>query len=142
MFNKSRQGGKLSSKDVETIIGSSVKVEGDFVCQGNMIIDGEVKGNVKTKGFLKIGERAIIVADIGASGALISGQVRGNVKVDDFLEITKSAKIFGDIEAARLSVAEGALINGKCSMEVKEGKQARAKKKAEEEVEATTEDNE
>jgi len=127
MFKKDKSGGNVNTKDVETIIGSSVKVEGDFVCQGNMVIDGEVKGNVKTRGMLRIGEKAMIIASIGASSAKISGQVRGNVTVDDYLEITKSAKIFGDIEASRLSVAEGALLNGRCTMVIKEGKQARAK---------------
>ncbi|MFH0951489.1 MAG: polymer-forming cytoskeletal protein [bacterium] len=133
MFKKDKSGGNVNTKDVETIIGSSVKVEGDFVCQGNMVIDGEVKGNVKTHGMLRIGEKAMIIAGIGASSAKISGQVRGNVKVDDYLEITRSAKIFGDIEASRLSVAEGALLNGRCTMVIKEGKQARAKIAAEKE---------
>jgi len=119
MFKKDKSGGNVNTKDVETIIGSSVKVEGDFVCQGNMVIDGE--------GMLRIGEKAMIIASIGASSAKISGQVRGNVTVDDYLEITRSAKIFGDIEASRLSVAEGALLNGRCTMVIKEGKQARAK---------------
>ncbi|MFH1412930.1 MAG: polymer-forming cytoskeletal protein [bacterium] len=127
MFKKNSQGG---TKDVETIIGSSVKVEGNFSCHGNMVIDGQVKGNVKTKGFLRVGDKAIIVAGIEAANAIISGQVRGNVKVDDYLEVAKSAKIFGDIEATRLSVAEGALLNGKCTMLIKEGKQARAAKKS------------
>lgn len=134
MFRKKKPGGG-STKDVETIIGSSVKVEGDFVCQGNMVIDGEVKGNVKTQGFLKVGEKSLIIAGIEAAGARISGQVRGNIKIDDYLEITRTAKIFGDIETSRLLVAEGALLNGRCTMVLKEGKQARAKKMAREEIE-------
>lgn len=139
MLGKKQPGGG-STKDVETIIGSSVKVEGDFVCQGNMVIDGEVKGNVKTQGFLKVGEKSIIVAGIEAAGARISGQIRGNIKIDDYLEITKTARIFGDIETSRLLVAEGALLNGRCTMVLKEGKQARAKKKAEEIIEEENEE--
>ena len=127
MFKKSKSGGKINTKDVETIIGSSVKVEGNFVCQGNMVIDGEVKGSVKTHGMLRVGHQAIIVADIEAASAKIAGQVKGNIKTDDYLEITQTAKIFGDIEAVRLLVVEGALLNGHCTMTAQEGKQSRAK---------------
>ncbi len=126
MFKKGIQGG---TKDVETVIGSSVKVEGNFVCEGNMVIDGEVKGNVKTKGFLRIGDKAVIVADIEAANAYISGQIKGNIKVADYLEVDRTAKIFGDVTAVRLSVAEGAFLNGKYTMIAKDGQRARAIKK-------------
>jgi len=37
---------------VDTIIGPTVNVEGNFAGEGNIIIEGEVKGSIKTKGFL------------------------------------------------------------------------------------------
>ena len=107
-FNK--EGG------TDTIIGPSVKVEGDFTSQGNIIIEGEVKGNIKTKENLKVGQNSKIEANINVNNALISGEIRGNVKVKDKLQLTSTAKIFGDVEAKVLSVSEGAVLNGKCIM--------------------------
>lgn len=41
--------------EIETVIGPSVKVEGDFVTEGNMIVEGTICGSIKTSKNLKIG---------------------------------------------------------------------------------------
>ncbi|MCK4553681.1 polymer-forming cytoskeletal protein [Candidatus Parcubacteria bacterium] len=114
MFKKHDQ--RENFKKVETIIGSSVKVKGDFNSQGNIIIEGIVQGNLKTKGNLLVGDKAKITADIEAKEAKISGEIKGNVKIKEYLELTATAKIFGDVEASSLSVERGAILNGKCTM--------------------------
>ena len=116
MFKKQESQGGL--KNVETIIGPSVKVEGDFHGQGNVVIEGIFKGHFKTNGDLQIGEKAKVVATVEARSAKISGEVKGNIKVKGYLELSQTAKIFGDVEAANISVAQGAILNGKCSMSV------------------------
>lgn len=127
MFTKNSVG-----KDgVETIIGPSVKIEGNFVCQGGIIIEGEVKGTVKTGGFLEIGEKASVTADVAAEEAKIGGEVRGTIKINGFLEVTPSARLFGDIEAAFVSIARGALIKGKCVILGSEAKPNKTSKKEE-----------
>lgn len=103
-------------KKVETIIGPSVKVKGDFNSHGSIVVEGIIKGSVKTKGSLQVGEKAKITADIEAKEAKISGVIKGNVKVKGYLEITATAKISGDVEATSLSIERGATLNGKCTM--------------------------
>ncbi|NCN25580.1 cell shape determination protein CcmA [Candidatus Falkowbacteria bacterium CG10_big_fil_rev_8_21_14_0_10_37_14] len=103
-------------KDVETIIGASVKVEGNFVCDGSMVIDGEVKGNVKTSKNLNVGVKALIVADVQSGNARVAGEIRGNLKVNGLLELLESAKINGDVQAVALIIAKGAILNGHCTM--------------------------
>lgn len=115
MFAKNQEGG-VNNKTAETVIGPSVKVEGNFVCEGSIIIEGEVKGSVETNSFLRVGNKSVIVANIKAKNAKISGRVKGNVVVENYLEITETAKIFGNIEMAQLSIAKGAFVTGKCTM--------------------------
>jgi len=100
----------------ETIIGHSVKVEGDFITEGNIIVEGIVCGTIKTARNLKIGSKSKIYADISCENALIAGEVQGNLKVNNKLELTASAKIFGDVKVKVLSVAAGSILNGKCQM--------------------------
>jgi cytoskeletal protein CcmA (bactofilin family) len=38
-----------SPDEVETVVGPSVHVEGDFASEGNIIVKGMVSGNVKTE---------------------------------------------------------------------------------------------
>ncbi|MEA3398792.1 MAG: polymer-forming cytoskeletal protein [Patescibacteria group bacterium] len=114
MFNKDAE--EINIKSAETIIGPSIKVKGNFHGQGNIIIEGEVAGSIKTDNNLLIGNKAIIAANIESKEAKIGGKITGNIKVKGYLEITSSAKIYGDIEAATLSIEKGATLNGKCIM--------------------------
>ena len=100
--------------DVKTIIGPSVKVEGDFVANGDVTVEGIVTGSLRTEKNLKIGKDAKIFANVWADTAQISGEIQGNLKISEKLELFPSAKIFGDIKAKILTIAEGASIDGKC----------------------------
>jgi|WetSurMetagenome_2_1015567.scaffolds.fasta_scaffold00849_7 cytoskeletal protein CcmA (bactofilin family) len=126
MFNKQEE--KENFKDAETIIGPSVMVKGNFNSTGNIVIEGVLKGGVKTAGNVYIGDKANITADIEAKSARIGGEVRGNMRIEGSLQIVSSAKIFGDIECESLSMETGATINGKITM----GKNLPTEKKTEE----------
>ncbi|MDD4901571.1 MAG: polymer-forming cytoskeletal protein [Patescibacteria group bacterium] len=111
-----KQETRENFKDAETIIGPSVIVKGNFNSSGNIVIEGVLKGGVKTAGNVYIGDRANITADVEAKTARIGGELRGNIKIEGELQIVASAKVFGDIECASLSVEAGAVINGKIVM--------------------------
>lgn len=113
MFKKdtSYEGGSQ-----DTVIAQGVKVEGDFVSEGNIIIEGEVHGVIKTERHLRVGEHARIVANIVAENAIVAGEVQGNVRVTEQLELTPTSRITGDVEAKVLIMAQGAILNGKCAM--------------------------
>ena len=112
MFHNST---KLTKND-DTIIGATVKLEGDFVGESNVVVEGTVRGSMKTKQNLRIAQNAKIFASIEAGNATIAGEVHGNVKIIEQLELLSTARINGDIEAKAISVANGAVLNGKISM--------------------------
>ena len=118
MFNKQQSNNTPSPKGVETIIGPSVKVEGDFKGEGDLVIEGVLIGNIKTKNNLKIGSHAIIQANISANNAFISGKVKGNIHIKGKLELSSTALILGDIKTQVLSMESGALIKGNIDMPV------------------------
>lgn len=110
-------GGDTHSNDtVETVVGPSVHVEGDFVSDGNMVVKGSVKGSVKTSRLLTVERGARIVAQVEAGQAVISGDIQGNIHTSDRLELTESARVMGDISCGILVVAPGALLHGNVSM--------------------------
>lgn len=111
MFEKQSE-----KREFETMIGPSVKVEGDFVSDGNVLVEGLVNGSLKTKSFVVVTDKAKITANLEAANARIAGEVNGNVKVSNRLDLTTCAKINGDIEACILQIEAGAKFNGKCSM--------------------------
>jgi cytoskeletal protein CcmA (bactofilin family) len=106
---------KEGRDEIETVIGPSVQVEGDFVAAGDVVIEGMVSGNVRTDRNLRIGEGARLFANVAAANAVISGEVQGNIKIEGSLELLGTARIFGDIKTKTISIATGATLQGKCS---------------------------
>lgn len=114
--------------EIETVVGPSVNVEGDFASEGNIIIKGTVSGSVHTSRFLSVEQGAKIMANVRAGTAKISGEVKGNLKIRETIELTSTAKILGDIECRVLTVEPGALLFGKISMPGIEGAETRSAK--------------
>jgi cytoskeletal protein CcmA (bactofilin family) len=135
-----RQAGSIPEQtqdEVETVVGPSVNVEGDFASEGNIIVKGSVAGSVHTSRNLSVEQGAKILANVRAGSARIAGEVKGNMKVKDTLELTGTAKVLGDVEVKTLIVEAGALICGKVLMpglesEAKAMRAPRAPKKVEE----------
>ncbi|MFA4845327.1 MAG: polymer-forming cytoskeletal protein [Patescibacteria group bacterium] len=117
MFKVKKHTVMPSTNSQETIIAQGVKVEGDFRSDGDVVIDGEVSGTVATEKFLRIGETARIKADVKAHSAVIAGEVQGNVFVSEMLELLATSRVKGDVTTARISVAAGAQVNGKLTMD-------------------------
>jgi cytoskeletal protein CcmA (bactofilin family) len=115
MFNSKPQEVR-EIKEVETIIGPSVKVRGDFHGSGNIVVEGAVEGSLVSDKTISIKSKAKVIANIEANDAIIGGDVEGNIKAKGYLEITGTAIINGDIEASSLSIAQGAVFNGSCIM--------------------------
>lgn len=107
---------KIDTKTVETLIGPSVKVEGDFVGEGDVVVEGVVTGKLKTKKNLRVGQGAQVLASVMAENALVSGIIQGNIKIREKLELTPTARIKGDIQAKILIISEGAAFTGNCKM--------------------------
>jgi cytoskeletal protein CcmA (bactofilin family) len=112
MFQKDNS----NHSSLDTIIGSAIQVEGNFEGQGNIIIEGVVKGNLKTSQNITAGESSRIIADLEATSANIAGEIHGNLRISDKLEIESTAVIKGNIEAGVISVASGASIDGYCKI--------------------------
>ncbi len=120
----------------ETVIAHGVRVEGEFVSGGNVVIEGDVQGLIRTSGDLRVGDESKIVADVTAANAVIAGEVRGNITVSGKLELLATSKIIGDVAAEIISVLAGAQVNGRVTMDGTAGVKAKV---AREEVESDVE---
>lgn len=117
MFQKNSASDRdYGAHEPETVIAASVKVEGDFQSQGNVLIEGVVEGNLMTERDLRVGERARIAADVVAANATVAGEIRGNLTVSERLELESTARIHGDVRTKVLVVASGATMNGRLVM--------------------------
>ena len=111
MFEKN-----VNVKELETIIGPSVKVEGTFNGKGNVQIEGRVVGKLDTAGDVHVGQNAKVNADISAHSLTIAGEVKGNIVAIEMLHLMPSAKVSGNIRAKTLAIDQGAQFEGKSAM--------------------------
>jgi len=111
----------VESSAPETVVGASVKIEGDLVSDGDIRVEGAVVGKIKTSKNLFTGPESQIEANIEAGTAVIAGLVKGEIKVKDNLLIQETGKVSGTISCSRLSIAEGARFSGSCTMAMPEG---------------------
>mgnify|MGYP001559297387 FL=1 len=82
----------------------------------NLRINGKFEGNLDTRGNLTIGNTAIINADIIGDNIIIGGKVKGKITARERLTLLPQAVVEGHIYPAKLNVAEGAVLEGQCSM--------------------------
>ena len=94
----------------ETVVGATVKIEGDLQSDGDIKVDGLVTGKIKTSKNLFVGSMAKIEADVEAGNAVLAGIIKGDIKVKEHLLIE------GNISCGRLQIADGAHFTGSCTM--------------------------
>lgn len=111
-----REGGGDGRRDVETVIGSTVKVDGNFVGAGDVVVQGHVSGTLKTSKSLHIGPGAMVKADVEAANILVAGEIRGHVTCSGKIDIASSGKVFGNVDTQTIAVAHGAVLHGKVTM--------------------------
>ncbi len=117
MFNsKTKSSFDAASTNASTMIGAGTIITGDLESNGDIRIDGTLKGNLKGKAKIIIGTDAILEGDIECMQADIMGHVTGTVKIQELLYLHGKAHVQGDIYAGKLQVEPTAIFNGNCHM--------------------------
>ena len=116
LFNNTKNASTAFNPNTLNIINSGTSITGDLNSDGDMRIDGTIRGLVTSKARLVLGPTALIEGDVKASNIEVSGEVKGNIVATELLTIKNTAKIFGDIQSNKLIIEAGAMFNGVCKM--------------------------
>lgn len=82
----------------------------------NLRINGSFEGKLDTRGNLTIGENAKVKANINGDRIIVAGKVTGDIRATNSLSIIAPAVVQGNVITPRLSVTEGAILEGQISM--------------------------
>src|SRR5438045_1136327 len=94
------------------VLSSGVSIKGDVTFRTELLIDGEVEGNITSTGKLTVGTHATVCGEIRAGFVTIQGTVEGNVFASERCALDAGANLHGDIESPRLAVDENASFLG------------------------------
>jgi cytoskeletal protein CcmA (bactofilin family) len=98
------------------LIGTGTVIDGNIVSNGDIRIDGSLKGNLSTKGKVIVGDTGKIHGEIVCKNFEVEGSVEGKVVVSELLSLRAKSKILGDITTSKLAIEPGAVFTGKCDM--------------------------
>ena len=105
-----------SQEVFESIIGPTLRVEGNLIIQKGVRIDGIVDGNILQQdgqdSVVAISEKASVTGDVKANSVILSGYLKGNIFAKTRVELLKTARIDGNISYSSIGMEVGAIING------------------------------
>lgn len=111
-------GFRAPASDVVNIISKGTFIQGDIQSEGDIRIDGKVKGVVSSKSKVVVGNDGIVEGDIVCTNADILGTISGTIKVSELLYLRSSALVNGDVTTKQFQMEPTARFNGRCIMEV------------------------
>ena len=105
-----------NSNSMSSIIGPDLEINGDINIKGDLLIYGQVTGNVNCDGLITTMKGSIVSGSIITNFADISGKVDGNIEAKNKVSLSSTASLSGDLLASIIVIEEGAIFNGLCKM--------------------------
>jgi cytoskeletal protein CcmA (bactofilin family) len=102
-------------------LGPRDSLNGRLDVQGDLKVAGNVEGELKASGDITVAEGAAIQASIEGANVNVRGQVTGNVTAKKRLTLGGSGRLNGDVKVGRLTVEDGATLNGTVNMQSEKG---------------------
>ena len=102
------------SSEFPTVIGADAVFKGQLEFEKGVRLLGKFEGEIHSGGQLLVADGATLTGDVKADNIRIDGNVTGELDATAKIQLTSSARGEGDVQAARLEVAEGAVLVGRC----------------------------
>lgn len=97
-------------------LGPRDSLHGRLDIQGDLRVHGTVEGELKVSGDVAVESTATVQASIEGANVSVRGQVTGNVSAKRRLTLAGSGRLNGDVRVGRLTVEDGATLNGNVAM--------------------------
>lgn len=116
--NESLRKGVEMASEGNGIIGKAITIRGNLTGDGDLLVEGQVEGQVSLKNHLTIESTGKIDAEIRTGVLTIHGEANGQIEVDELVSLHSSAIVTGDIKAPKVIIEDGARFNGSIEMEI------------------------
>lgn len=103
---------KTSGNAPPSIISTDLMIQGHLVSSGDIQIDGNIEGDIRS-GSMTIGEQATIHGDIMGDMISVQGRVVGSIRGRK-VQLCSTCHVEGDITHESLAMEPGAFFEGSC----------------------------
>jgi len=108
--------GETESTNKINMISVGTTIEGSINSSENIRFDGNLIGNLNTKGKVFVGQSGTVSGEIRCRNCEVEGVVDGKVIVTELLSLRSMSKVYGEIKTGKLAIEPGATFTGKCDM--------------------------
>ena len=113
-------------------INHGTTFEGSITSDGDIRIEGIIRGTLYTKAKVAVGQTGVIEGDVHCKSADVEGKIIGDLEVSEVLTLKSTAVVEGNIYTAKIVIENGAHFDGICNMGTKERKLTKASAQYEE----------
>ncbi|MEQ9448077.1 MAG: polymer-forming cytoskeletal protein [Rhodospirillaceae bacterium] len=99
-------------KAVPSIISADLSVEGNLVSNGEVQVDGTVKGDIQCKALI-VGAKGSVTGEVSAQTVRMHGSIKGMIRAKSVF-LASTARMSGDVEHESLAIEPGAYMEGHC----------------------------
>lgn len=99
------------------MVGKGLVVRGEFSGEGDLRVGGQLEGTIDLTGTVEIVDGATVQGEISATEITVAGTVRGNLTASGKVEVLATGQVIGDVRGSGVIIQEGAVVNGRISME-------------------------
>jgi cytoskeletal protein CcmA (bactofilin family) len=95
-----------------TVIGESLRIQGTLTSNEEIVVNGELSGQLQMNHRLTIGAKGKVEAGVQAKEVIIAGSVKGNVDATERITLRAGANLVGDVKTAGIVIEDGAYFKG------------------------------
>jgi len=103
-------------KDMGSILGPELKIDGDVSVSGSLLIYGTVNGSIRSQASVRSARGSVVKGDIIAEEAQIHGLVKGDLIITGKILLGNESQVTGNLKSGTLVIEEGAKFAGSCDM--------------------------
>jgi cytoskeletal protein CcmA (bactofilin family) len=98
------------------VIGPKIKIIGELSGDEDVLIEGQVEGEIRITRDLRVGAGGVVKAKVSAQSIIVSGEIIGDCEAVGRVELQSTGKLTGNIRAPKIVIAEGAMFRGNSDM--------------------------
>jgi cytoskeletal protein CcmA (bactofilin family) len=98
------------------VIGPKIKILGELSGDEDVLVEGQIEGEIRITRDLRVGTGGVVKAKISAQSIIVSGEIVGDCEATGRVELQSTGKLTGNIRAPKIVIAEGAMFRGNSDM--------------------------
>jgi cytoskeletal protein CcmA (bactofilin family) len=115
--NAQRVAHSMTTHAKVSVLGPSLRFKGELIADEDLVIQGQVEGSILHTRSLTIGAQGRVQGDVKARRITVEGTVHGDLYALEGVALRQGALVVGNLYSNKISIAEGAKLNGRVDMD-------------------------